>query len=77
MPAKWRCHGSPTDGAKHHATNVRQSNAKWFQIRRELTQRSASAVVLAVDLAVDLAFDLKCPFKPRWPEFDIDSAGRP
>jgi len=28
----------------------------------------------AVDLAVDLAFDLKRPVKPRWPEFDIDSA---
>ncbi len=29
---------------------------------------------LAVDLAFDLAFDLRRPVKPRWPEFDIDSA---
>ena len=29
----------------------------------------------AASRAFDLAFDLKRPVKPRWPEFDIDSAG--
>ena len=42
-----------------------------------LLQGSGSAADLAVDLAVDLAFDLKRPVKPRWPEFDIEAAGKP
>jgi len=31
----------------------------------------------AASRAFDLAFDLRRPVKPRWPEFDIDSAGEP
>jgi hypothetical protein len=30
----------------------------------------------AASRASDLAFDLRRPVKPRWPEADIDSAGR-
>jgi len=28
-------------------------------------------------MAFDLAFDLGRPIKPRWPEFDIEAAGKP
>jgi len=31
----------------------------------------------AASRAFDLAFDLRRPVKPRCPEFDIDSAGKP
>jgi len=32
---------------------------------------------LAFDLAFELAFDLRRPVKPRWPEADIKSGGKP
>jgi len=31
----------------------------------------------AASRAFDLAFDLRRPVKPRWPEADIDSTGKP
>ena len=31
----------------------------------------------AASFAFDLAFDLRRPVKPRWPEADIDSQGKP
>jgi hypothetical protein len=49
------------------------------QAHRVIVDRARSYRKSAIpwERAFDLAFDLRRPVKPRWPEFDVDSAGKP